>query len=382
MTTTRARPAKPSRRDAAADIAGRLFFERGYPEVTLRDVAAELGVTAPALYRHVRDKDDLLAAAILRGLDRIDDALAAAPGDGIDALVAVALERRDTWRLVERDARRLAAETRHAIGVRVAAVQGWVRERVSAHASGVSPDTLTRAVLGAVTAPSAYPAIASDADAASTIARVVRAMLAAPAGADEIRLRGVPRVPGRIVPRFEQLLNEAEELFGGRGYDEVSMSDIGDAVGIAGPSLYHYVDTKAELFAAVLQRGLDWLAFDRETATAVPVDDEEELRIWAESYAGLAVNRPRLFQVFLHERGRLDDPACAAVLRGYRELIDTWTALLRRARPELSTGPARMLVACGMSVLSQAAIGPDSPDRRAEAGRIAALALVAMRAGK
>jgi AcrR family transcriptional regulator len=45
---------------AVLDAAVRLFVERGYPEVSLGDVAAEVGLARNSLYRYVPDKVHLL----------------------------------------------------------------------------------------------------------------------------------------------------------------------------------------------------------------------------------------------------------------------------------------------------------------------------------
>jgi AcrR family transcriptional regulator len=36
------------------------FAERGFAAVSIADIAAAVGVTAPAIYRHVRSKAELL----------------------------------------------------------------------------------------------------------------------------------------------------------------------------------------------------------------------------------------------------------------------------------------------------------------------------------
>lgn len=59
------RPALISREDILAVTLG-LADEQGLAAVTMRAVAARLGVTAMSLYRHVRDKDDLLDGLVER----------------------------------------------------------------------------------------------------------------------------------------------------------------------------------------------------------------------------------------------------------------------------------------------------------------------------
>jgi AcrR family transcriptional regulator len=57
------RPARLSRSDILA-VAGRLAEAGGASNVTMRGVAAQLGVSTMALYRHVADKDALLLAVL------------------------------------------------------------------------------------------------------------------------------------------------------------------------------------------------------------------------------------------------------------------------------------------------------------------------------
>lgn len=70
--------AKPRRRAAWGSIsreqvvneAERVVRSGGYEEMTIRSLAAKLGVSPMSLYRHVRDKDDLLDAVVDRLLAR------------------------------------------------------------------------------------------------------------------------------------------------------------------------------------------------------------------------------------------------------------------------------------------------------------------------
>src|ERR1700749_541156 len=67
-------PAMPVNREQIVTVALDLLDEQGLAGLTLRELAARLGIRAPTLYWHVRDKRellDLLAAAIM------DEALAA-----------------------------------------------------------------------------------------------------------------------------------------------------------------------------------------------------------------------------------------------------------------------------------------------------------------
>ena len=65
-------------RERLCEAAERLFAERGPDAVTMRQLAAELGVSPMTPYRYFQDKDDILAAVRANGFNRFADALEAA----------------------------------------------------------------------------------------------------------------------------------------------------------------------------------------------------------------------------------------------------------------------------------------------------------------
>src|SRR6185503_14526016 len=62
-------------RDRLCSAAERLFAERGPDAVTMRQLAAELGVSPMTPYRYFEDKDDILAAVRANGFNRFAAAL-------------------------------------------------------------------------------------------------------------------------------------------------------------------------------------------------------------------------------------------------------------------------------------------------------------------
>jgi AcrR family transcriptional regulator len=52
------------------DTAITIFGERGFEACTMRDLAAEVGIKAPAIYNHYQSKEDVLAAAMEHILGR------------------------------------------------------------------------------------------------------------------------------------------------------------------------------------------------------------------------------------------------------------------------------------------------------------------------
>src|SRR3954471_12614144 len=72
-------------RERLCEAAERLFAERGPDAVTMRQLAAELGVSPMTPYRYFHDKDDILAAVRTNGFNRFAQALETARAGGKSA---------------------------------------------------------------------------------------------------------------------------------------------------------------------------------------------------------------------------------------------------------------------------------------------------------
>jgi AcrR family transcriptional regulator len=68
----------PPARERILKVASRLHRKHGLEALSLRAVAAEVGVTPMAIYRHFRDKDALVAALVEAGFARWEQYLAEA----------------------------------------------------------------------------------------------------------------------------------------------------------------------------------------------------------------------------------------------------------------------------------------------------------------
>jgi AcrR family transcriptional regulator len=58
-------------RGRAVEVATRLLEQRGFQDLTLQQIATEVGCRAPALYNHFRNKSDLLRAVHDAGFERM-----------------------------------------------------------------------------------------------------------------------------------------------------------------------------------------------------------------------------------------------------------------------------------------------------------------------
>ena len=83
-------------RDRVCETAAKLFAAKGPEGVTMRELAAKLGVSAMTPYRYFKDKQDILAAVRTRAFDRFAEALEKA-FEGPGTVRERALAKRDAY---------------------------------------------------------------------------------------------------------------------------------------------------------------------------------------------------------------------------------------------------------------------------------------------
>jgi AcrR family transcriptional regulator len=324
--------------------------------VALTDVAAEVGVTAPAVYRHFRNKNALLAGAIDSGLDVADAAFAAAGEASLDDLLSrlagAALDRRDLWVLLQREMRHLGGEERARIRARFDGFVARFTDRLEQARPDVDPDglrLLVTAVLATLASPSVsrvrMPRAEYQPVFAAAAAAAARAELPAPAtGTGEPAASDRGGVP---LPRSEELLETAIALFHERGYAAVSLDDIGAAVGLAGPSIYHHFATKSELLVTAFTRAAHRLAI-RQDGGGGPAALDDLVR----GYIRVGVEQRQLFGVYMTETINLPPEARRRIGAELAANVEEWSAALRLRRPELSAAESLALVYAARGIVN------------------------------
>src|SRR5688572_27404370 len=89
--------------------------------------------------------------------------------------------------------------------------------------------------------------------------------------------RGRAQRAGAPPARHEEILNAALELFATIGYRATTMAQIGDRVGIRGPSLYKHVARKQDLLVAIMAGMMEELLRRQGAALAAGGDVRERL---------------------------------------------------------------------------------------------------------
>jgi AcrR family transcriptional regulator len=94
-----------------------------------------------------------------------------------------------------------------------------------------------------------------------------------------------------MAPR-EKILEAAEALFARRGFAGVGMSEIAEAVGLGKSSLFHHFPTKAQLYAAVVERILIEIESALTRALAAGGSPVERFDRWVDTIVDLLGAQP------------------------------------------------------------------------------------------
>jgi len=345
-------PRPRNRKEQILASAAELFAERGYAAVGVDTIAAQVGVTGPAIYRHYRTKEDLLATLLERTVTGFTDVVARARQGDLDHLIGCVVahvldhpaeaasymrersqfERPGPPRLVEAEGR-FRREWQRALEVdfarldpsRIAMRQQAVLAGLAAAARDGQDvprprldELLTRSTVAVLLTP---PTAALASDVAGG-----RRRWEPPSG------------------RREEILSAALALFRRKGVSGVGMDEIGAAAGISGPTVYHYYRNKAELVLDAYDRASERVSVGTDDALRNASSAREALEAMVRSYVDIATDNLDLIVVASREGSALPAPERSRLWRRRREVRDKWALALQAARPDLAPAEVRLLV--------------------------------------
>ncbi|HWD06087.1 MAG TPA: TetR/AcrR family transcriptional regulator [Amycolatopsis sp.] len=346
-----------NRRALILAAAAQLFIERGYRRVAMSDLAGAVGIGPSALYRHFSGKEAVLTTVIEDELRRARAAVVeldpADVGASTRALAAQALEQRHLGLLWQREARNLGPESRRRLRVLVGAIASGIATFVRTTRPDLdrrTADLLGLSVIAVLTSLSFHHFELPRPEYERLLAELVTVVL----GTDVRLPHPVPvdRPRPRLVPaaRREVLLDKAIRMFADHGYDQVGIEDIGNAVGIAGPSVYNHWPTKLDLLLTALQRGAAVLAVDVASTYRLAATPAEALELLARSHIARSRTHPEVFGLLITDLDNLPDEERAAVHRAQQDYLGEWTHLLLLDRPDLDPVAARIRVHAALAL--------------------------------
>lgn len=269
------------------DAAGKLFAERGFAAVSVRDIGQEAGVSHALVHRYVGSKRDILQAVVQREQAVLQDAVEDAPTLSA-ASTQVLRGALSHPRLIKIavfsafDAFPLAGTPGETPAVR-RLIELAEREVKMAHdAQQSDPDDLaarlrsSRFAIASVLSlvfgwiamePWILPATGlkdlDDETIAAGLARIVRGIVqdhaitlnvAEPAAASTTADTRQETARSRRKDTKRAILDAAEQLFSQRGYAAVSVREIGERAGVSHALVHRYLGSKKDVYAAVLKR--------------------------------------------------------------------------------------------------------------------------------
>ncbi|KAA0021577.1 TetR/AcrR family transcriptional regulator [Antrihabitans cavernicola] len=342
-----AAPVRRRPRDRKAQIvktAARAFSERGYHPVGIDEIAAELGISGPALYRHFPNKYALLVAAAEYGAELIRNAAESADTDRsrsaearldaiLCALISATVENRRGGGLYRWERRYLEPVDRKRLLAIFASANAHIADALRQLRPALTPtDTdllvaATLSVIGSITAHRTALATSKLSDVLDTACwSVLRVDLPAPAAslADPAAIAtGLAMSSKR-----ELLINEALRVFSERGYHDAGIEEIGAAAGMNASSVYRYFPSKAELLSSAFYRAADRLAVATGDALASATTARGALLALADRYISLAFSSPELLSVYFAEFGNLPALERNQLRALQRQHIEEWVHLL------------------------------------------------------
>ncbi|MEV0030355.1 TetR/AcrR family transcriptional regulator [Nocardia sp. NPDC050793] len=382
LPTRPARGTRPTNRRAlVVSAAAELFARDGYANVGVGQVADAVAVGPSALYRHFRNKQDLLHAVVADALVTFETLLAELrehPDDAMSALAAAVLAQRRMGVLWRRESRHLDGAARRELRERLRAVGAKLAELVRARRPALDPrraDMLAWSTLAVATSIS-FHRLRLPGD---RFHQLLTEMMTAVSDA-EIPALGRARVGAadpadRWYPsRRAAILDQAGRLFDRYGFAGVGIEDIGAAVGIAGPSVYNHFASKAEILVDLFARANLILQADLQRDLARATSAADALHRLIGSYTAYSLENPALIRLLITSEADQLGPEESHRMRGTQhEYVSEWVGLLRGHHPQMDPTEARIRVHAALGAVNDIAA---TPHLRASAGIDAAARIV------
>jgi AcrR family transcriptional regulator len=379
---TKKRP--KNRKAQIALVAAELFCERGYHGVGVDEIAAAVGISGPAVYRHFPNKYAVLVHAtrelvdgvrVLTGEALDGPAALLEPRERLDrvlsGLIRLSVDRRRVAGLYQWEGRYLTpehqAEFRDELSELVGRVADVVQE-MRPQLSAFNARLLTGAAFSVLSSPATHRAALSRARGEPFLQRAAWILLTAPAPAlipvaatDTRPIAEAVNPPIGIASRREILLGVAIQLFYQQGYHSVGMEDIGRAAGINASSVYRYFPSKADLLAAVYYRAAERVTAGTTASLAAAENLDDALRRLVEGYVDLTFQQTDLVAVYQAENNNLPERDRHELRKVQRLQVEEWVQLLVGIRPELAAAEARLLVYAALNVVTDLGASPQAP---------------------
>ncbi|MGW4996625.1 TetR/AcrR family transcriptional regulator [Streptomyces hydrogenans] len=349
-----------NRRQLIVDAAGRVFSERGYHAASMEDVAARVGITATALYRHFPNKYALFAecaGVMVDGLvAALDEVPSGAPlAEVLAAVARITVAHRASGGVYRWEARYLEREDRRRLKAKYDHVVDRVDDVVRREHPLPEGRLRATAALGAIGSITMHRTSIAQRRAEELLVRSALGV----SGCDlesEDALPAPVELPARPVPRTrrDEILAAAVPLFARDGFASVTNGQIAQAVGLTPSALYRHYPGKIDVLAAACLQAADLLAQGTERSLRGVTAPYDAVVALAATHVAYCFEYTDLNSVAEAELPGLPADLRRPLVLAQRKHIAVWEHRLRLARPELDSRQARALAHAGFGVVVEA----------------------------
>ncbi|PHV64983.1 TetR/AcrR family transcriptional regulator [Williamsia muralis] len=360
------RQSRPAdRKRQLVDRAAELFLARGYDHVSVADIAKAAGVTGPSIYRHFADKQAILFAAVMSGVEDIEqctDAALSPAADGqipigkaIEKLCALGVTNPNSAALWRWSTAHLTPEQNDEVARRTRTVLHRWSGAVFGHRTDLSPrdvDQLAWTILSVNGSVSVHRTRISNSRAIARLVTLVgRVVEMTPDHATAI----APLPAGLAEPagRRDEILDAAAELFQRRGFATVGVDEIGEAVGITGPSVYKHFSSKQAILIAISQRSANRLEASAIAVYSVAENPAALLSLLVDSYIQVLTSTPDL-SVSFNSRSVLEGFDNGELILYQRRYVARWVNLVEQIETDLPGPEAALTVHAALTIANDA----------------------------
>jgi AcrR family transcriptional regulator len=131
-----------------------------------------------------------------------------------------------------------------------------------------------------------------------------------------------PALRDRYDRRQQRVVLEAAAVFAERGYDQTSIQDLADAIGLAAGGLYHYIGSKERLLISICDQLMEPLLAAARGLVAEPATPVERLRALVRLWVAHVVEHRDHMLVFQQERHAIERGDQWRGVRGSRKRFE------------------------------------------------------------
>lgn len=362
-----------NRKQLILAAAGEAFAQRGYHNVGMDDIAAAVGVSGPALYRHFPSKyalfaqcakslgatllDEWVAAPL--GVDLTDPSAATAHLHEVFAtLTRVTAGQRRAGGIYRWEGRYLEPEDREEVRAQFEEMIARVATDVRTVRPPDGPadvDLVSSGALSVVASITAHrtslPITRLTRLVADAATRVVGVSLP-PGSPDDIEVASAPEPAPARVPRRTALLESAVHQFYSVGFAEVTIEAIAAETGLTPSGFYRHFRSKSELLLEACLLASQDLNAAVEAAGIRGEPPASALDRLSRAYVAHSFSHKEQMSVYYANVATLPASDQARLRTLQREHVALWVTLLRATRPELGEAEARFLAMAAISTVT------------------------------